>query len=454
MSRWRQGIAVLGLLAPALHAQFSLYQVSGSEEVPAGALFRFAPAPPGLPESATFLLVNATGQTQSMALLSVSGTGFSLAGAAAPTAVKAGGSVRFTVTFQATTIGAYSGSLDTTGLSVLLTASVAPALTYEVASAAGASPLGAAPIDFGSVPVGSSSTVHFLAVNQTTSALPVDAIRVAPGDFGLEGAPPSGTSLDPQASAAFSIVFQATAEGARSAVLTIGSLQFSLAGTGTAPPPPAPSLSVTLPAAQSAQQGSVAVTFGAPAAAAGSGVVTLSFQAEAAGATDPGIVFASGGETAAFTFRQGDSAASFGGAASAAFQTGTTAGELTLEARIGNQASRQSLTIAPAVIGVAAASGVRQGAGLTVEITGYDNTRTAGRLSFTFYDSTGGVIPPGAISADGSAAFSSYFAGTNAGGQFALTAYFPVTGDASAVSGFSVQLGNAAGTATTARANF
>ena len=445
-------ILLLGLLAPAAQAQFSLSQVSGNAEVPVGTLFSFGSVYPNAPDTVTFSLLNTTSQTQTVTVLSVS-AGFST-NAAAPMSVKAGGSVTFTVTFEGATAGSYSGSLDVAGISVALTANVTAGLTYEVQTASGTSALGAAAVNFGSVQVGSNTALTFLAVNQTTATLTVDAISVATGDFALVGAAPSGTPLGPQASASFSIEFSPTAAGTRTAVLSIGSRQFTLTGTGVSPALPTPVLSVTLGEAQSAQQGSVSVSFEAAAETGGSGTVTLSFEALAAGELDPGIVFAGGRNTANFTFNQGDTAANFEGAGSAAFQTGTTAGTLMLAAQIGGAVSQQNAVIAPAAIGVAAVTGTRQTAGVSVNVTGFDNTRTAGMLSFTFYDSAGNTIPPGAINYDGTAAFATYFAASDDGGQFALAAYFPVSGDPSQVSGFMVQLANSAGTATTPRSSF
>jgi hypothetical protein len=447
------GISVaLAVTVTAPSGQFSLFQVTGSGNVPVASAFSFGSVYPNTPASVTLGLLNITSQTQTVTALSVSGAGFST-NAAAPMTVKAGNSVQFTVTFAGATTGNYSGTLAINSIAVALTANVTPGLTYEVQTASGTSALGAAAVNFGSVQVGSNTTVSFLAVNQTTATLTVDAIGVATGDFALVGPRPSGTSLDPQASAGFSIAFSPAAAGARTAVLSIGSRQFTLTGTGTSPPLPTPELSVTLGEAQSAQQGSVAVSFDAAAEAGGSGTVTLSFEAPS-GAVDPGIVFAAGGRTVTFTFNKGDTAASFGGAGSAAFQTGTTAGTLMLAAQIGSSVSQKNVVIAPAAIGVAAVTGARQTSGLTVNVTGFDNTRTAGKLSFTFYNSAGSVILPGAIGADSTAAFSSYFAGSGDGGQFALGAYFPVNGDPSKVSAFTVQLANSAGTVTTARVNY
>lgn len=90
MRCWRGAALLVGLLAPAAHAQFSLYQTSCGAGQPVGALFSYGSVPPGLPDTVTFCLLNTTNQTQTMTLLSMSGVGFKLNGAAAPTQVKGG----------------------------------------------------------------------------------------------------------------------------------------------------------------------------------------------------------------------------------------------------------------------------------------------------------------------------------------------------------------------------
>jgi hypothetical protein len=91
---------------------------------------------------------------------------------------------------------------------------------------------------------------------------------------------------------------------------------------------------------------------------------------------------------------------------------------------------------------------------VTVDVTGFDNTRSAGMLTFTFYDASGNAIPPGAIAYESASAFDTYFGTSNDGGQFAVSAYFPVTGNPSQVSAFTVALANSIGTATSARESF
>jgi hypothetical protein len=89
-----------------------------------------------------------------------------------------------------------------------------------------------------------------------------------------------------------------------------------------------------------------------------------------------------------------------------------------------------------------------------VRVTGFDNTHTAGLLTFTFFDAAGNAIAPGAIRTDATASFASYFQSSNLGGVFLLKADFPVTGNPSQVSTFQAQIANSAGTAQTARTAF
>jgi len=105
-------------------------------------------------------------------------------------------------------------------------------------------------------------------------------------------------------------------------------------------------------------------------------------------------------------------------------------------------------------VGITSVQGVRSATGVEVQVTGFDNTRTAGLLTFTFFDAAGNTVAPGAITADATASFTSYFQSSGLGGVFLLTAVFPVTGDPSQVSAFQAQIADSAGTAQTARTTF
>ena len=381
------------------------------------------------------------------------------------TVLQPGQSAAFDVRFSPTVAGSRSGSLvigDQTyaliGTGVEPPPPPPPQLTYEVDAGAGLQPLGASPVDFGSVELGFVVARHFAVANQTTVALTAPAIAVPAGDFALSGAAPGGLALQPGKSADFYVQFTPAAAGVRTGSLVIGGRTYALTGTGVAPPPPpplpTPGLSISLPQALSAQQGAVTVTLDATSATSGSGTLTLDFQPGPGLADDAAIAFASGGRTATFTVSPGDTQGHFGDQLTAPFQTGTTAGALVFTVQSGGVTAQQTITISPTSVGITLAQGVRSATGVEVRVTGFDNTRTAGPLTFTFFDAAGNAVAPGAIHADAAPGFASYFQNSGLGGVFLLTADFPVTGNPSQVGAFQVQIANSAGTAPTARTTF
>jgi hypothetical protein len=83
-----------------------------------------------------------------------------------------------------------------------------------------------------------------------------------------------------------------------------------------------------------------------------------------------------------------------------------------------------------------------------VTINGYDNTYSAGQLSFTFYDVTGKLIAP--VTVNAATSFQQYFFTNNtAGGAFALQASFPVQGDVTQVGSVAIGLTNSQGQTNT-----
>jgi hypothetical protein len=321
----------------------------------------------------------------------------------------------------------------------------------------GFQPIGAPGVEFGAVELGSAAVRHFAFLNQQSTALAVPPVSVQGGDFALSAAPASGTLLQPGQSAGFDMRFAPAAAGARAGTLVAGERSYAVSGTGLEPPLPRPSLSVSLPQTQSAQQGSIAVKLDAASKIAGSGTVTIDFHPSAGlspGAADQAVQFAPGGRTAAFTVAPGDTQGRFGTQSALGFQTGTTSGDLVFTVELGGITARQTVNIAPAPVGVAAAQGSRAPGGIEIDVTGFDNTRTAGQLTYTFFDAAGNAIPPGAMRADAAAGFAAHFASSGLGGVFLLKAVFPVTGDAARVAAFEVQLTNSAGTSKTARTSF
>jgi hypothetical protein len=111
-----------------------------------------------------------------------------------------------------------------------------------------------------------------------------------------------------------------------------------------------------------------------------------------------------------------------------------------------------TLIVAPLPIVIESASATRRANDLNITVLGFDNTYTAGAMSFTFYDTAGGAI--GQIPADFSQAFGSFFQGQQSGSAFLMGVTFPVTGNASTIRSVDVTLTNSAGVAHTQRLNF
>jgi hypothetical protein len=429
-------------LAPTAQAQFSLFVVQGSSEVAAPAVYDFGSLYAGETGSAHFRLRNTSNAAAAVDVLAAAGAGFTLTAPALPVGLAPQAALDFTVAFQATDTGAYSASLHSDGIAILLTATVAPRLTYGIVP--GSATAFPGPVDFGSVVRGTSAGRQITIQNNTALVLTIPAISVQGADFALLGAAPSGQALQSGHGGEFSVAFTPHATGPSQGSLTIGDRTYPLLGTGVDPPLPKPIISPDLTRAGSAQQGTLTIYFDAPAQTSGTGTASLDFS----GPPDPTIAFASGGRSATFPIAPGDVQAVL------LFQTGTTAGVLTFTVQMGGASDQQTVTIAAVAPGISTAQGVRSAGAVEIRIAGFDNTRSLGALSFTFYDAGGNPIAPGAIRADATADFAKYFAGSDLGGVFLLDAVFPVTGDASQVASCQATLTNSAGSSTTQRTAF
>ncbi|PWU05429.1 MAG: hypothetical protein C5B51_14295 [Terriglobia bacterium] len=453
-SRWCCGLLLsLGLVAP-VRAQFTLTAVAGSVEQPVTGRYDLGAVAGGDLATSRFRLRNGRNDSATLTLLTVSGSGFSLASAPSlPLTLNAQGTVDFSINFRASDPGSYSAVLQADGVSALLTIAVAPSLTCTVETAAGKLVLGSALVEFGNVELGQSSLLHFALENRTSQPLAIPSVGVGGGDFSLSGSLPAGQLLRAGEASGFDVRFTPSAAGGRSGSLNVSTRNYALTGSGILPSLPKPQVRIDLPQTSSAQQGSITVALDAPARSRATGSLTLDFR-PAAGAADPTIALASGGRTATFTVEPGDLLGRFGGQSASLFQTGTTAGTLIVTARLAEASDQQSIIIAPSIAGLSAATAARNAAGIEIRITGYDNTRTAGGLSFTFFDVGGNPVTPGTLRTDATEAFARFFRESDVGGSFVLRAQFPVSGDASAVASFTAEITNSAGTATTAQTRF
>jgi hypothetical protein len=255
-------------------------------------------------------------------------------------------------------------------------------------------------------------------------------------------------ALDPQASQAVDVVFAPGIAGPQQGELRVDQRRFALRGATVEPPLPRPAVTVDLKgkAPASALQPAVAVRFDPPPRTSGTGTLRIDFHPAAPAPDDPAILFlAPASRSTVFSAIEGEEWAQFGPSAAMYFQTGTTAGTIVFTAELGEWAETFSLEIPPQPVVIDAVSLSRGPAGIDVQVTGYDNTRSIRQASFTFLQKDGGTIPPGAIQQDVSGFFTNYFAEAASGGTFQMKATFPVNGNATAIDSVKVALTNSLG---------
>ncbi|MGI8990206.1 MAG: choice-of-anchor D domain-containing protein [Bryobacteraceae bacterium] len=403
-------------------------------------------------------LINAGTQSVTLATLSIGGTAFSIPDApATPRQLAAGESLPFTVRFTPVDAGSFSAVLQAGSLTafVLAKSLAAPALFVD-----GGPVHQPGSVDFGTVETGVPVTRHFSLRNLLRQPLAI-GILAATGDFHLMAAPPLPIALAPGDSIDFDIAAKPMQPGAFAGALLIDDRSFTLSGIAADRPPPLPQIVFRDAQVKSAQQSRLSVSLSEPARVAAAGSVEFAFELLTNGlAGDPGVLFpASGTRSIGFTVAPGDTLARFGASNFADFQTGTTSGNLVFRIRFGDFLDTATLVVPPDVAGVDQIRATRAAAGIAVEVIGFDNTRSASRLAFTFFDNdgntvNGNTVNGSAISVDATDAFHGYFQTSGLGGMFALTASFPVTGGADRIAGVQVDLVNSQGSAHSQRVSF
>ena len=391
-------------------------------------------------------------------------TAFSLNTAGLPSTIAAGGSGSFTITFapgqtqQANaTLAIGTLSFPVTGNGVVVADIDALQISAVDSTGVRTLPQAATPINFGQVVSGtaSSSTLTFTVANPSTSfnAVTLSTLAVSGASFALTGAPTAPLTIAPGASITFGVAFSPAGQGTYTGTLAIGTRQFSLTGLSTTSAVPQPSFQLSQEPLASKQQVTLTIQLASAASVSGIGQLTMTFAPSVANVSDdPAIFFlATSGRQLQVNVAAGAQTATYNGQSAITFQTGTTAGTLTLSLTFPNGAPvTQSFTIAPQQVQLTGATAVRQNPNLVVTLTGFDNTYSAGKLSFTFFDTGGKQITPSAISVDATSTFSAYFLTNNqAGGAFSMQATFPVTGDVTQVGSVGVAMSNSSGSIST-----
>jgi len=448
-------LILLGLLPLGLFAQLQIVLFKDGAETPLKGLTELGNTPMGDFAETRFRARNNTNAAISLQSVRAEGTAFSLTDRPTlPYIVAPGAFAEFRVTFTPAAPGSYSASLVVNGGTWLLRATSTAAPTLVVLNPEGPPPLvtPGSPIDFGRVQKKRSIVRSFRLSNTTSAPLQINNVSVSGLSFKNVSVLAFPTGLAPAASIEFQISFEPKSSGQHVGSIKIDERSFALQGTAFEPPLPAANITISGPAT-SGTQPKVAVQFAEIPETSGSGSLFLDFRPTVPNTTDdPAIMFtATGSRRLTVQVTEGDATAVFGTLKEVPFQTGTTAGILTFTLQIGDYSLQKTITVEPAPVSIDTSSALRRVNDLDVSITGYDNTRSAGRFGFRFYDRAGTLVPPGVIPVDVTADFGRYFAISRVGGSFLLRATFPVTGDASQIGAVEVELTNSAGSVKTSR---
>ena len=463
------------LTATATEPQLVLSYQSSSGSVnlqPSGAPLNFGNISTSATQPITFTLSNESSIDIAVPAISVpppttyTASPFLLNISQLPATLGAGESANFTITFEPGQVGLATSNLlvgsNTYPLQAegIVVADIdALQISYVDDTGVRSLPQAATPISFGQTVAGtaSSNVLTFTVTNPTTSfnSVTVSAITVTGAGFTLgtvSGASAFPASVIPGASLGFTITFTPTGAGSYKGTLNIGGRIFSLSGTSNASVLPTIKLAVNPSPLNSQEQATVAVQLSAAASLALTGTITMSFAPSVANVTDdPAIMFlALKGRTLPLTVASGAETATYQGQSALSFQTGTTAGTITFTVAFPDTPSvTQSFTITPSLVQITSASAVEADPNLVVTVAGYDNTYSAGQLTFTFYDTSGKQIGP-PIAYDATSSFKQLFFNNNTGGgTFSIQATFPVTGTITQVGSVAVTIGNSVGQSST-----
>jgi hypothetical protein len=456
--------AAIALLLPAAAcAQLELYRLDGTAEAPVGAVHRLPATAAGDVRDTRFRVRNNGPAAVSLATIRVQGSGFSPGAAPtlpyliAPTAF-----ADFTVRFAPASPGDYSASLTVNTTTVILLAAAQAGASVAVRADGVRTVLSdGAVVDFPRTEAGARSSRLFEIGNPGAAPLAVSGVSLAGGGF--RASVPATFLLAAGEWISFEVFFEPPEARAFQATLAVEQRRFTLRGTGIAPPLQKPSILLDAPALASGQQRKVSLRFDPPPQAAGTGTLELAFRPAVDGLSDdPAVRFtASGARRASFTVAPGQALARFGDQTELTFQTGTTAGRVDFAVTLGAGQSGVpapdfSVPIAPAAVVIDTARANRRANDLDVDLIGFDNTYSAGVLTFRFFDRSGAALFDGPVRVDAGASFKTYFAAyqREIGSAFLLRVSFPVTGDVNRVGAVEAEVVNAAGTARTQRLNF
>jgi hypothetical protein len=439
-------------------AQISLFTIPGPGlESPVEGLLDVGAAPVGDLLDTRLRIRNVGTVAVNLTTLRVQGVAFSLIGhPTLPYLIAPGTNVDFRVRFLPLNTGSYSATLQANERSFFLRGVAIPAPRLYFDRDGTLEPVTTdQSVDFGRVQRGESLQRRLLLRNEGPTAFTVREIRLSGVGLALNLGFPLPVTLSPGESAAFHITATPSRAGILSGVLEVDGRQFKIDVTALDPPLPALSIQLQSEPLQSGRQAKVSVHLAAPSPLTTTVSLNLIFTPLGGAPDDPAVQFvSSASRTISLSISEGESAAKSGTQSEILFQTGTTAGTLTLRLNAGFQSQEASATIGAAPVRIDSVRALRSTTGIEITCAGFDNSRSTSQAAFLFFDRAGKPINSEPIRAAVADSFTRHFAASQLGGLFSLQAVFPVAGDSSQISTVEVSLTNSQGVSTPFRATF
>jgi|HubBroStandDraft_5_1064220.scaffolds.fasta_scaffold45071_2 hypothetical protein len=449
-------------------AQLALQTCDGTPAATVQSTYNLGSVAAGTALSAHLCAQNNGTNPVTIALVGGSSDGFSVTTDTLPYTIAPSNSLEFTVSFYeppAAAPGTYSTNLTLTlqtgtSLSVFLLATlVAPQPAATVTPASPCTAAGSNGFTFGTLQNGAPHTCSFSVSNGNAQPLTISNISIA-GAFQGSQAPTPLTLAPGQATmVVIGITPACGTSGILNGTLTINTNIYALTGQNVDPPLPTPTLALDTSSIGSGEQHMLTMSLPSPAVCSATGNINLTFMAakNLPVTDDTSIVFLAGStRSLQFSASPGATSVTIAGQPSAAFQTGTTAGTITFSVSGIPGANQPSISfaIAPAPISIETATASNQITGqLDVAVIGYDNTYSAGPMTFTFFDANNKMIGS-PVTADFASNFQSYFAMYTSGSSFLARMSFQVQGNALTVATVTATLNNNAGPAQTGTLTF
>lgn len=442
-------VLVIALLLPlAARAQLAMYAVNGSIETPLGVMYNMGNVAEGDTVDLRIRIRNLGSNSVTVTQFYGLGAGFTLDSPAGQFAMAPGTLRDFILHFSANTLATFTAWIQLNDISAIVSATTV--IPPVLAILPGCSSPASLTIAFGPVNQNQSLLCNFTLQNPNTQPMTISMLTVTGQGFQGPLGPSVPFTLASGQTISFAINFTPSAPAFYFGTLAIETRSYSLMGSGF--DLTSPILSFDTTSIKSSQQHQLIMSLPSPSPATLSGSVNIAFLPDTALVTDdPAVLFlATGTRSLPFTVNQGATQILIGGFSTAAFQTGTSSGRIRFTVSgPGISNNPTDLIVPPSIISLDTAIATRRATDLDVSLIGFDNTYSAGVMTFIFYSTSGQQLSPGAFRADFTSNFRSYFTSTQAGGQFQALVTFPVTGSTLGILGVDVNLTNAAGNTAT-----